>query len=105
MGMSNDRVQFVLTDRHLETDKMRHVVARAFGLTSLNVRCMYNELNKSCPTPIIIKCRPSQFARFLIWRNEAGCQNMFQELQPKILPQSTIPEITDVSTNRYCPDN
>ena len=45
-------------------------------------------------------CRPSQFARFLIMRNEAGMKNGFKELYPKLIEApKPIRSPIDVSTN------
>jgi len=44
-------------------------------------------------------CRPSQFARFLIARNDAGLPNGFKELSPELfVPQETT--VFDVSGNK-----
>jgi hypothetical protein len=47
---------------------------------------------------LTIRCRPSQFARFLIHRNDVGVPNSFQALNPR-LEQEQDERVFDVSKN------
>lgn len=101
MSMSKDRVHFYANADKLGDRKYRNLLATAFGLTE-------REIPWSVPSQIVdgvverqqfkIICRPSQFARFLIWRNEAGFTNDFKGLDAKLVPAETQPKEIDVST-------
>ena len=99
--MSHDRVQFTLSMHNMSKGRTAHrrILKQAFG-TSVDV---YN-----LRTDLTIVCRPSQFARFLIYRNEeikanqiAGC-NTFADMNPLLYPASSAGDIIDVSKNPHC---
>jgi hypothetical protein len=89
MSMSRDRVRFVL---------------QPYGGDSATAAAFLQAFKAPFPSApmgqeVTIVCRPSQFARFLIYRNEAGGRNLFKELKPELFtPQPKISEI-DVSGN------
>lgn len=56
---------------------MRSVLAQAFGMTGHQS----GQYMTGAYGGFFIVCRPSQFARFLIFRNEAGIKNGFMDLQ------------------------
>jgi len=92
--MSQDRVKFTIPASRLSRDSngdlMRGVVSKAFG--ECLGRCKWGD--------VTIICRPSQFARFLIYRNEAGLQNMFNELNAVLFtPEERQDTVFDVSEN------
>lgn len=96
MSMSKDRVHFTIPDSTInKTLAMRKsycdVLFKAFGLSSQKVPCSGD---------IKIICRPSQFARFLIYRNEAGITNGFRCLNPKLKPADEK-SVLDVSENPH----
>ena len=99
MSMSRDRVRFTLTPNVLGKcwQGYSEVCRRAFG----------QGLQGDCTEGIDIICRPSQFARFLIYRSEAihcrkikGC-NTFNELKAELFTPECNTAL-DVSKNRHC---
>ncbi len=91
--MSHDRVRFFISDNYYNTQHKKE--------TLLDVLKQSFDLNKAplghymagCYGGFYIICRPSQFARFLIFRNAAGIKNGFIDLQadlyvpePKLSP-------------------
>lgn len=74
--MSKDRVKFKIPWNRLSSNTYRQVIRQAFSLKDHEIpRC----------GDFTITCRPSQFARFLILRNNAGERNGFKELEPVLL--------------------
>lgn len=97
MPMSTDLVEFVLKSGSLGgvADK-RALMRSTLGL-------QYDECSRVLRDPdgVVIRCRPSQFARFLIRRNEQGGQNMFKELTPKLIQEEPFdPPINVVNRQR-----
>lgn len=87
VAVSKDRVRFHLAPHMLQKGKCGYsnVMERAFGLKR---RSLSHDLICSGVTII---CRPSQFARFMIYRNDAiqagnirGC-NTFSEMNPELI--------------------
>ena len=100
MAMSRDRVKFTIPYNRLMAgsgsgEKLRQLLIEVF-----NVRIPANQYG-----PVEITCRPSQFARFLILRNDRGLLNGFKELNPKLFTprenQSRVDDTLkiDVATN------
>ena len=89
--MSKDRVHFNMPNETWEgTHATRTAALFALGMTS-------NEVTLAMREGARIVCRPSQFARFLIKRNEAGGRNGFKMLNAELV---TPPEelcVVDVS--------
>lgn len=82
--MSHDRVRFFISDSYYKNvhqqGVLRDVLKKAFGLgTASSTQCM-----SGCCGGFYVVCRPSQFARFLIFRNDAGIKNGFVDLQAKL---------------------
>lgn len=91
--MSRDRVHFTLDTYGLDL-QTRTAFKRAFGIdppAGPNTRP-----GGYCDTTVTVVCRPSQFARFLIYRNDEGGKNAFKNLNPKLVE---IENILDVSIN------
>ncbi len=93
MAMSKDKVEFFLGHRYFDgsCNGMREqmcnkILQESFGM-------LYNEIRgimKEEPKGFHITCRPSQFARFIVLRHEAGeCINGIRDLNPKIVDQPT----------------
>ena len=96
MAMSRDRVRFELPEcvlKHVGStsgDAVRKALHEAFGID------IYPSM-RICSRTIV--CRPSQFARFLILRNEYGGTNSFKELNAELfIPVSS--DVMDVSKER-----
>lgn len=81
MAMSKDRVRFFIRENYYG-NKLQKIFQQAFDLD-------YEEtagLMRRWRCGFWIVCRPSQFARFMIFRNEVGLQNGFKDLKPKLVP-------------------
>lgn len=93
--MSKDRVRFYLIDhsRHTLVQKQAQNVAaaKAFKLSPAVTEAAARQR-----IPII--CRPSQFARFLIYRGMEGGQNLIKALEPELFVPGE-PPVYDVSKN------
>ncbi len=95
MAMSRDRVEFTLCKTGIvKNDEGTGVAAsRAFGLT-------IPEANRMMIHGTRIRCRPSQFGRFIIYRVEEGVSNNpIQKLEPILVKAK--PEAIDVSEHPY----
>jgi hypothetical protein len=90
MSMSRDRVRFVI---------------QPYGSDPATAAAFVQAFKAPFPSApmaqeLTIVCRPSQFARFLIYRNDAGGRNLFKELKPELFtPEAPKSEI-DVSGNK-----
>lgn len=89
MSMSRDRVRFNLAPYGAD-QPTRDAFHKAFGAPFPF---------RSAGEIVTIVCRPSQFARFMIYRNDFGGRNSFKELAPVLFtPEAQKSEI-DVSGN------
>lgn len=95
--MSRDRVSFEIGEGYFcsrsRQNKMSEVLERAFGISESEIDCQIR--TNGC---VQIVCRPSQFARFLIWRNDAGINNGFKDLQAKLFTPKKPKGPIDVSS-------
>jgi hypothetical protein len=91
MAMSKDRVRFTISGSNMHGMELRGLLERAFGFS--HKRPQYGWQDQ------VIVCRPSQFARFLILRNDLGMANSFKELKPELFTPSCFPAEVDVSQN------
>lgn len=96
--MSKDRVRFKISGSKLfsSSKENRGYVQLCREIFGLELPCGSGHL---VTDQITIICRPSQFARFLIRRNERGLQNSFQELKPELFKPEPQPKelVYDVS--------
>lgn len=105
MAVSRDRVKFYLPRKYWSDDswkssknrfpkeKMIPLLGRAFGMTG----CECRDLMEHNWDGFYITCRPSQFARFLVYRNEANeCVNGFVELRAKLVDENYEEEAPDL---------
>ncbi|ADD21643.1 hypothetical protein [Caulobacter phage Cd1] len=97
MTMSKDRVHFFLPGQHANDGDSRTVAVdraavEAFGLPLSHAKAIRKRR-------VEIVCRPSQFARFLIFRNVYGGVNDFKGLEAKLVTPPAPPEQVDVSRN------
>lgn len=101
-GMSKDRVKLTLAYYYFNDPAHIQVVRKAFGLSPDDISLArkmtgYGIVDR---TGLRVICRPSQFARFLILRNDAGKQNQFKELAPSLCPAHMLIDWdVDVSRN------
>jgi hypothetical protein len=99
MSMSKDRVRSTLPAYYVEGShhSMHLVLREAFGMSERDLVGVETTAKET--GGVIIQCRPSQFARFLILREKAGYQNMFKELRAELIVPKPIPQILDCSRN------
>ena len=71
-----ERVHFYLNAKYFEHDMLSSVLFKAFGIQLYT----YHRIDRQ-GSGVNIVCRPAQFARFLIYRNEAGIKNGFMDLE------------------------
>lgn len=87
MAMSKDRVRFFIGDRYFALPSAKimigKVMARAFGISAMASDSWLRDGG------VWVTCRPSQFARFLIYRNEAGITNGFMDLHAELVAVRT----------------
>lgn len=100
MSISKDRIEFEIRLNGSDREKLFSPFVRAFGVCFPAESSGYQKEGfDSLARFARIRCRPSQFARFLIYRDEAGCLNRFKELGAKIIKEQEIPQYIDVSKN------
>lgn len=101
MAMSKDRVEFLLrrsdNNKKINIDDLIELITETLGLTHAEARAA-----AVSETGIIIRCRPSQFARFIIRRMEVGEKygsftNGIRELRPKLIKPDPEVTLLDVS--------
>jgi hypothetical protein len=85
---SRDRVRFVLETHSIDVATSKAFVA-AFDMT----------VPRRTGEALTIICRPSEFARFLIYRNDNGGKNSFKELSPTLFSPQRDRNEFDVSEN------
>lgn len=91
MTMSKDRVHFQV-NLMTNDDDLRQLINDTLG--ECLGRCDWGD--------ITFVCRPSQFARFLIERNNRNMPNVFKELKPKLVKQKENKcRIMDTSENKH----
>lgn len=91
MSMSKDRVKFEIGGNHSMSGSWRSAYYQAFGCEMPNFE-----------DTLTVICRPSQFARFLIYRDQAGGRNGFKELNAVLFhPHQETVKVVDVSTNPH----
>lgn len=98
---SKDRVKFKLAEYYFKQSQIRNLLYSAFGIKGEVFDATNNTAREQGYVEIV--CRPSQFARFLIQREQAGFQNMFKELEAKLFTPVPKAVIMDVSTNPASP--
>lgn len=97
--MSHDRVEFVLgpfAAGHTGARAAVRAAMEAFNLTTDEGNALY----VMGRPPTTFRVRPSQFARFLILRNNYGGVNDFKGLDPKLVPEVVPPTVMDVASRQ-----
>lgn len=89
MAMSRDRVVFEIPCSMIDM-KYRELLIEIFNYHyshgTLTARAQFPN------NPVVeITCRPSQFARFLIRRNDVGLRNGFKVLKARLVPAEPVP--------------
>jgi len=90
-AMSKDRVRFTFTDADSNKSACIQAAVKAFGMRMSQAYEAFN-------TAATIICRPSQFARFLIYRSQNVTCNRFQQFEAELVTPK-LDTIVDVSTN------
>jgi hypothetical protein len=105
MAMSKDRVEFTLKGYYFESRGSRRfahgtqLLIDSLGINNEQANRIGLRAQNSIEG-VRIRCRPSQFARFLIMREKAGFQNMFAELKAELIVVRPDPkDPIDVSQN------
>lgn len=78
MTMSKDRVRFFIGEKYFG-HKLIKVLQQSFNISKGESSHLMQEPG------FWVFCRPSQFARFMIYRNEAGIQNGFMDLRAELV--------------------
>ena len=100
MPTSKERVRFILTSNMLHKQGMNVVLSRAFNITVLTAETYLSYDPVHADKILTIICRPSQFARFLIYRSEADISNSFKAIKPELfIPEEEKKSPLDVSTH------
>lgn len=107
MAMSKDRVRFSVPISRFQSalsgcdaDTYSDIVCDTMGMKRNDLRCAVSDAKRSFEDRIHFVCRPSQFARFVIARNDAGLCNRFKEIEPGLFtPEREAPKPYDVSEN------
>ena len=95
MTMSRDRVKFNLPSvSSTHRCEYARILVDAFGITCSKADTLAGSMYKEHT----IVCRPSRFARFLIYRNNSGIPNEFKALNP-VLFTPQCDDVLDVSKN------
>lgn len=89
--MSTDRVRFKLTDNRCNTSATCAAAAKAFGLHACEAARMFED-------EAWVICRPSQFARFIIYRSESIDNNAYRQFNATLFTPHE-PTGRDVSKN------
>ncbi|MEE8608960.1 MAG: hypothetical protein V3S55_15255 [Nitrospiraceae bacterium] len=89
--MSKDRVKFFLCGRYFTNGQSQSgmtrercipIILKAFGMP----RNLVHAVMDGSPQGFWIVCRPSQFARFIVYRHESGqCINGIKDLEPELI--------------------
>jgi hypothetical protein len=85
--MSKDRVRFFIGQRYFDGGRNRAlctVLRQAFDMSTGESEKLINS-----GEGFWITCRPSQFGRFMIYRNAAGITNGFMDLKAEIVEQAS----------------
>lgn len=99
MTMSRDRVRFTLTGSMLNKCRMDECLNKAFNINVRTAESYLNYDREHDSKSMVIICRPSQFARFLIYRNEVDIDNAFKAIKPELFIPDPKKAPLDVSTH------
>ena len=80
MAMSKDRIKFWLGYTYLQNHRIYGVLEQAFSMPRDETELRHRSNSEG----FWIICRPSQFARFMFYRNQAGLKNGFLDLKTEL---------------------
>lgn len=92
MSMSKDRVRFKFTDNQNNKDACIQAAVKAFGMQRHEACTAFNSYRT-------IVCRPSQFARFMIYRSAMVSNNTFSQFEAELFTPEAPQVVIDVSVN------
>jgi len=96
--MSGDRVRIVIPERYLHSSSFRKVMREAFAMNDSDFDGFKSvDDHYGHPNGMEVICRPSQFGRFIVLRNEAGGTNSVKDLQPELFQPVPTARVIDVS--------
>lgn len=78
----DNRVRFFISYKYLQNKAIYPVMRQSLGLDDSVARELYRQQANG----FWVICREEQFARFMIYRNNAGIQNGFMDLKADIVP-------------------
>ncbi|RUU78228.1 hypothetical protein [Mesorhizobium sp. M7A.F.Ca.MR.362.00.0.0] len=90
--ISHDRVRFTLDDSDANRAATSRAAQKAFGMS---FPLAYEALR----VQKTIICRPSQFARFLIYRSKEVSNNGFKQFNAELVPAPEHEMVLDVTRN------
>lgn len=96
MAMSTDYVEFDLSRGALTglgVDKAEKLLQETLGITPDEIPSDLWNVSGPC---FKVRCRPSQFARFIIRRGELGGHNQIMILNAKLVNPQPVERIVDV---------
>ncbi len=94
MAMSKDRIRFFLPERYFSNsnngmshDRCLQVLSKANGIANSSAP----KLMRANPSGFTIMCRPSQFARFIFYRDKLGkCINGIRDLRLELIDKPDV---------------
>ena len=93
--MSKDRVKFRFSDTHNQKRENVHAAMRAFNIQGHIANSLFERA-------ALIVCRPSQFARFIVYRVEAGITiNRIAQMELELFTPGVSEDPFDVSKNDH----
>jgi len=102
-----DRVRFIVPERNIalsngpDSHTFRQLLNECFGISGHEINGRQGTVDRYGQRGLAIICRPSQFARFLIKRHEAGLPNRFMDLKPMLFEVNPAKDPIDVSDRPY----
>lgn len=95
--MSKDHVRFFVGKRYFRTTdevtRLYTVLQKAFDIS----KTQSSDLILKNEEGFFVVCRPSQFARFMIYRDQEGIPNGFQDLRVELLKTDECDEYQDIA--------
>ena len=95
--MSGDRVRIVIPERYLHSSTFKKVMREAFAMSDSDFDGFKSVDDHYGNNGMEVICRPSQFGRFIVLRNEAGGTNSVKDLQPELFRPVPTARVIDVS--------
>lgn len=89
--MSKDRIEFTPPNNPKDNEATIKAMMRAFSMD-------HNEAKSALYKGVRIRCRPSQFGRFIVYRVEGGVSfNPIKVMNVKLIPAQDFIDFIDLS--------